>query len=840
MTTRQPLQPLSPPSANLGNTRYAHLERAATSRRTNGNRAMEERNHHQENMHDAESVVSGLSSLENDADEFERLMIQNERDERRLSQALGSRPQAFRKARTHPRVGLTLENLERNNAAASGMSAQPKFDSPPSSGSARSGPAIHAPATWGRKGRTSASWMRTITYEEEQQQADDAMNNNSPLSHKTSIHGTPRIDQSQEWDLTFELNEASMIASTPYIPRSTKLDDIRQREIEAQKEQAITAAQPERVREPSPIQTTRRPPSMRTLDSVADSTATADTTAQAQSSSKTRRARTKSWQLMGKSQPVTGMGSEDPPVAMYKSAENIAAVDREVIATAKNGPAKRMPYRREDSQDLLRRLARVSNTPSPQRVEPSRPSTSVNSSQTLPPDAERAQSEDKETPSEAPVPAAESEPEPAGSKAESLPEQEPEESLPDNDAEYVHVDATPLPKERPVLNAKTPVVTGAWVDTPGPRTTSRPVTSEGASSRSLSPRKSSPKGSLRSKASSERPASIPEAPEEAPPNPPTGVIRPKVSTSALQAVVDSAKSQGRRESADYGDSTINSLEELITPLPNSPPPEEDTLQGLPLPTSTPRNEAERQRQQEALHLHRMADHLRATRTSLRDASRGMKRVEDQIVHVEEGENGERIAVISASCPCTSSFHHMQAFSMWQWWKSLFWEQELKTSRYTSHSGWRVCGGLTGLSIFLIALFMWWVGEEIACEIYCHPTYAYSTPYPFSVQPNAPKYPYVIPTLVYRSCIRDWWVPISSFFGWIATTIWGCIFGFQDAAQGVGVAYAGGGAAGYAARSSVGVGGGVRENRWVSEEAARLMEEKGWEASMFNDEVLARG
>ena len=687
---------------------------------------MEERNHNNDDLQDAASVVSGLSSLENDADEFEKLMIQNERDERRLSQALGSRPQAFRKARTHPRVGLTLENLERNNAAASGTNAQPKFDSPPSSGSARSGPAIHAPATWGRKGRTSASWMRTITYEEEQQQADDAMNSHSPLSHKTSVHGTPRIDQSQEWDLTFELNEASMIASTPYIPRSTKLDDIRQREIESLNEQAAAAARPERAREGSPEQPHRRPPSLRTLDSVADSTATATTTttaeptAQADSGSKKRlRARTRSWQLLGKSQPVTGMGSEDAPVAMYKSAENIAAVDREVIATAHNGPAKRMPYRREDSQDLLRRLARVSNTPSPQRVESSRPSTALtSSSQNMPPNAERPQPENKETSGETPVPAAVPEPEPAVSKSESQPEQEPEgaareaeqppESLPDNDAEYVHVDATPLPKERPVLSAKTPVVTGAWVDTPGPRTVSRPVTREGAASRSLSPRKRSPKGSLRRIKSSERPASVPE---EAAESVATEVVRPKLPSSALQALVDEAKSQGRRESADYGDSTINSLEELITPLPDSPP-EEDTLQGIPLPTSIPRNEAERQRQQEALHLHRMADHLRATRTSLRDASRGMKRVEDQIVHVEDGENGEKIAVISRVCPCAAS-DHMQDFSMWKWWKSLFWEQRLKTLRHTSHSGWRVWGGLTGLSIFLILFFTWWVSEEIA-------------------------------------------------------------------------------------------------------------------------------
>ena len=690
---------------------------------------MEERNHHPEDMHDAASVVSGLSSLENDADEFEKLMIQNERDERRLSQALGSRPQAFRKARTHPRVGLTLENLERNNAAASGTNAQPKFDSPPSSGSARSGPAIHAPATWGRKGRTSASWMRTITYEEEQQQADDAMNNHSPLSHKTSVHGTPRIDQSQEWDLTFELNEASMIASTPYIPRSTKLDDIRQREIESLKEEAVAAARPERPREGSPERSHRRPPSMRTLDSVADSTATAEPaaqTAQAEASSKKRlRARTRSWQLMGKSQPVTGMGSEDPPVAMYKSAENIAAVDREVIATAQNGPAKRMPYRREDSQDLLRRLARVSNTPSPQRVESSRPSTAVTTStQNMPPDGERAQTENKETPAEAPATAV-PESEPAGSKSESQPEQEqpeeqsqgpaheaeqPPEPLPDNDAEYVHVDATPLPKERPVLNTKTPVVTGAWVDTPGPRTVLRAVTREGAASRSLSPRKRSPKGSLRRNKSSERPASTAEA-EEAAASVALEVVRPKLHSSALQALVNEAKSQDRRQSADYGDSTINSLEELITPLPDSPP-EEDTLQGIPLPTGVPRNEAERQRQQEALHLHRMADHLRATRTSLRDASRGMKRVEDQFIHVEEGENGEKIAVISRACPCAAS-DHVQNFSMWKWWKSLFWEQRLKTLRHASHSGWRVWGGLTGLSIFLIMLFTWWVSEEIA-------------------------------------------------------------------------------------------------------------------------------
>ncbi|KAI4913361.1 hypothetical protein J4E85_010815 [Alternaria conjuncta] len=48
----------------------------------------------------------------------------------------------------------------------------------------------------------------------------------------TILAGTPRNDQSQELDITSELNEASTISSTPYIPWSTKSDDIRQRDVE--------------------------------------------------------------------------------------------------------------------------------------------------------------------------------------------------------------------------------------------------------------------------------------------------------------------------------------------------------------------------------------------------------------------------------------------------------------------------------------------------------------------------------------------------------------------------------------------------------------------------------
>ncbi|KAL1800264.1 hypothetical protein ACET3X_000606 [Alternaria dauci] len=778
---------------------------------------MEAQGHGQEDMHDAASVGSALSELENDAeDEFEKRMIQNARDERRLSQALGGRPQAFKKARTHPRVGLTLDNLERNNAAAAAADAQVKLQSPPSSsGSTRSDPAIRAPASWGRKGRTNRSWMRTITYEEEQEQqlqtpvpADDSIHGHfdhadanvahrpvpdSPLSHK----GTPRNDESPEWDLTFELNEASMIASTPYIPRSTVLDDIRQREAESAREQATQAS---------------RSPKRRL------------------------RSRTQSWQSIGKAQPVTGMGSRDPPVAMYKSVESIATVDREVVATPHVVPPRRMPSRREDSQDLLRRLARVSNTPSPKQAAPSRPESAppgpLNpSSHTTATDTAQAESQPAsvekapvpaETPNEAAAPSAvqQEQDKPKEAERPSEPEPEPEsEPAPEATGDAHSVDATPMPKERPVLNPKTPVVTGAWVDTPGPRTVQRPAAT--SRSRSRSPEKANPP---RQSSSEQGAGPTAEEPSEAVAIEP---LRPQLPKSALQSLVDEAKSKGRRPSADYGDSTINSLEDLIAPSAESPT-EEDTLHGLELPTETPRSEAERQRQQELLHLHRMNDRLRAARTSIRDASRGMKRVEDQVEHVEHAENGDKVKVISRACPCAID-GHVQTFSMWKWSKGLFWEQRLKTLRQKSGSLWRIWGGLTGLSIFLILLFTWWMSEEIACEMYCQPMYAYSSPYPFSVNANAPKYPFVIPTLVYRTFIQGWWIPIYSFFSWIGATIWASFFGFEEAHL-----------VNHSASQTMTSTATIRENRWISEEAAQLLEEKGWDHSMFEDEILPGG
>lgn len=741
MSTRRPLQPLSPLSANVAGAKYNYLSKDGTD----GLSVMEDRA--QDDMQTLRDNVS-LTSLENDdADDFDRLMIQNARDERRLNDALQGKVQPFRKARTHPRVGVTLENLERHNArnnAPLGANAHVKFESPSSSsGSVRSDPAIQPPTGWGRKGRVKRNWMRTITSDEENTdgtqedtiarfaqdepvtpRAEDADKprqsiEDSPLSRKSSILGTPASSRQRRIeDLDFDLNEASVIASTPYLPsRNTVLDDIRQREIESLKEQGVTTSRLGKIRESSP-QESRRPRSS-SAKSTSSQTNGTEAVEQAipgdQSPDLHLRKRTNSWQTSSKSQPVIGEGNENSPIVVYKkSSETVGIVDRGLLANAQPG-SKRPSHRREDSQDLLRRLARVSNTPSPGRIATSRPQTAParqldSSSQTL-------GTKDSSTPlvsgdfdstdnrvkrssaaeTEATAPEVESE-EPRSTEAPPGSDSTPERA---QAAQIEDVDATPMPDERSILNPKTPVVTGAWVDTI--LDNSHPATVQPPPEGSRSPSKI-PKGGSPIKRSQNQPA-IPVQEETHTDQP--EATRPVLPRSALAAIVEEARASGRQRSDDYGDSTINSLEELIAPMTGNPEAgevDEDTLQGLQLPTGTPRNEAERQRQQELLQLYRMNDRLRAARTGLRDASRGIKRVENRVEEAEEmAENGDVVRVVYRSCPCAIDGEHQS--TLWGSIKLLFYDERLKSRR----RGW----GLTMLSIALVTFFIWLILENTA-------------------------------------------------------------------------------------------------------------------------------
>ncbi|KAF2633672.1 hypothetical protein BU25DRAFT_356257 [Macroventuria anomochaeta] len=843
MSSRRPLQPIPALSANVLSTRYARITTTTTA--ADGILDMED--HVPNDVQDSGSVVSGLTSLEGD-DDFERLMIQNARDEQRLNEALNGRAQPFRKARTHPRVGLTIDNLERNDAqnnnSVSSANARVAAKSPPSSsGSTRSDPVIHAPAGWGRKGRSSRNWMRNITRDEQPQQtpappdetiieqhdhnAPRRSVEDSPLSHRSFKQGTPRNDNSGEWDLTFDLNEASMLASTPYIPRNTKLDDIREREIESLREQGVATARLDRIREDA-SEERRQPRSSAGKSTNTNSTATTEAQSQEQGSPVRKlRKRTNSWQSLSKSQPE--LGQENSPIAVYrKSVETVGVVERDVVASAERQPDRPFSNRRTDSQDLLRRLARMSNTPSPRAAAPARPQTAPatqphSSSQTAVTDTSYTTPEGKEEAAKdmsaqdtAAAPTSTPQEQPQRDQRQDTPHDGTTPDVPSSAPTPEDIDATPMPVEHPVLDPKTPLVMGGWIDTPGPRTAHKPI--ELPRPQSRSPKKGSPRKSHSTEgpvAPTEEQQPVAKAPEPAQPSLP----RRQLPSSALQALVQEA-----RASHDYGDDTIHSLEDLITPLPDNET-EEDTLQGLTLPTSAPRSEAERERQAEVMHLHRLNQHLRATSTNIRDVSRGMRRVETRMEHIEVEETGEKVPVIVRDLS--------PEFSPWRWFRSFFWDERLKTQREVKNAPLKMWGGVTLLGIFLTLSFIWWASETVACEIFCHPEYARYSPYPFAVNMDAPKRGVVIPTLVYRALFKSWSAPIvspvASLLSWIWTTLWSLASG----ASVTGLSRASHEAA---AKGGPAMAAHTQASWKIQEEAH---EEDSWDWSMAEDEVLRR-
>ncbi|KAH7139395.1 hypothetical protein B0J11DRAFT_516704 [Dendryphion nanum] len=799
MSVRRPLQPLSPLSANIVGAKHSYITKVSAGANVDALTTMDAQTT-DDNVQDSGSVVSGLTSVTGD-DDFDRLMLQNARDEKRMQDALRGNIRPFSKARTHPRVGLTLDNLERNSAALGEPGNRPNESPGSSNGSTRSNPPYHPPAQWGRKGRVKRNWLRTITSDSEQQSGaqedtvdslvEDATPNqrghsadlplpsieDSPLSHKGSFQRTPvsnrqphiqRQSDSDE-DYSIDFNEASLIASTPYMPRSHVLDDIRQREMESLKEQALTTNRLDRIREKSPAET-RRPKSIteNATSNRENSTVPLENAAHEGIPSEMRpRKRTNSWKTIGKSQAVTGQTGQQAipsPITVYKKSFGTVGM---VESGDKDKDTVKRPsvHRREDSHELLRRLARVSNTPSPGGLNGARPQTAPakqsDSSSPITLGAEPSPPTLNDPPiknsiQQAPAEKSTNIQGPQPTLEEPLVEDGKRPSTAPASAfghEPADIDATPMPMEQSLFNAKTPKVTGAWVETPAPRTHSKSIDPPGSPSSSptkQSPRKGSPKKSKEPVLEGQKEVNR----EEVEP------IRPKLPKSALEAIVEEAKASGRKyhHLDSLGDSTIDSLEDLIAPAgedSEGPECEDDTLQGLELPTEPPRNEAERQRQQELAQLHKMNQRLRAARTSIRDASRGMKRVESRVEHV--GEDGQRTKVVYRDCPCAAEGHNGPQTSVWEGLKRMFRDPRIQKR-----------AGLTWLSIGLLMFLGWFILEVYACDKYCHPIYA-SKMVGYGVNPDAPDFPFVIPTMLYRWTLKPFkpfWEPLWNIIVWM--------------------------------------------------------------------------
>ena len=69
------------------------------------------------------------------------------------------------------------------------------------------------------------------------------------------------------------------------------------------------------------------------------------------------------------------------------------------------------------------------------------------------------------------------------------------------------------------------------------------------------------------------------------------------------------------------------------------------------------------------------------------------------------------------------------------------------------------------------------------EVWCH--YEYASSYKgYGITWDAPQYPYVIPTVLYRNFVKPWWQPLWTFTAFTCRTLMGYFFGSDEANRAV--------------------------------------------------------
>ena len=716
--------------------------------------AMDKVQSHDDGTDGSGSNASDLTALENETDDFGRRLIQHQRDIERLKNALRPGQQPFRKARPQARL---VDRLD-------GRAAARVAERTGSGGSADSEPPLNLPRTWGSKAQPRSEWLkrqragageaavvkaeplavkdedaiiphRTAYTGDEDWVAvnEDALETTPPSMrrHGRRVVSTPSsmghmndtvAGEGGEEDFT----SASLLASTPAPPvnrRDRRIDDLTRRELDSLSKRGVTTRNLEQILEsssPGRSTTHARPGTAPAISNPA--------------SHPPRRRRS----LIGnkENQPPNGESS------YFKGTETVSLSQRSAEAVTFKNHQRPSNHRRSDSYHLLKRLARVSSM-SPSPGSPGH-DVEVGRSKSVPEvdvdlfSAKTTNSEYVAVSSRSRTKGGEDE------RREEMVEQEAGVE----DLETPNVDVTPAPTDPPG-DGKTPVVTGAWVDTPGQKLDLRPLlqSTDSAIVRAF--------GTPSAKASLEADAdTIPQRAFSEPVNAKSALA------DVLKEVQQHPDHQLSESQGNLGDATIQSLEDIVNP-DLEPTLTADLPEAVAEAASEEKDpgreltQAEKDQRQEDLALEAMNKHLRLARTTLKDANRSLRRVEHRIEDIPattaSSSTVKTTPPIHGVCPTCG--HDPTTSTL----RTLF--HELRSLLYTTHPYFT----FTPLGLTLLFLLAYMIAENVLCEIYCHPLYAHSMK-GFGVDPNAPRFPFVIPTLVLRP-FRGLWEPMVEAVEW---------------------------------------------------------------------------
>lgn len=310
-----------------------------------------------------------------------------------------------------------------------------------------------------------------------------------------------------------------------------------------------------------------------------------------------------------------------------------------------------------------------------------------------------------------------------------------------------------------LLSDKTPVVIGAWIDTPmterpfqrvedvtaeidspskpgpSPSPTAADVSSTLGSSTAPQMKSSQ---STKSGSAKDSDAQLNSDVNADKPEVKSSPFRPQLPKSALQAVIEDAKLNGNP--LVLGDDTINSLQDLMLNDNMSPripkrESEEVTLSELKalesdlgqLPSTD----------KDTKSLDQLNSRLQTIIHSIHDARTGLNGLEEQI-------SPESVVL---SKPANNTFcekceNHQHQHGDGRVYLAIplprLWQREPISGRlHPTYLGWA-----------LLVFISWYIAECTMCDYYCHPTVAEVCD-GYCLRPDAPKFPFTMPTMLWR-------------------------------------------------------------------------------------------
>ncbi|KAI9751941.1 MAG: hypothetical protein M4579_005824 [Chaenotheca gracillima] len=797
------------------------------------------------------SVASGISSVTDASeDSFARNNARHTRDQERIHGALKGDVKLFSKARRRERGNLTAENLRRKNGAGQrapvstgSASFEGVGESVPetqSLSSYNSEPPLNLPREWGKKGRKNRDWLSRTTKDEskardeprnETDRSATGRNNNTdwvavasdvpipsvedvssfgrdtpqklppaPLSPPSTRRADSSLDAMQDWQVEEDFTARSLqISSSPPLKtrNRTTLDQIREREIEALKGQAVTTNRLGEIKERTSRENLLRTQSSGSELPLKDSPHPRDERRVSDSGSPKKPAAQNASEVRALERPLRGSRREstpatfeqlgeaipNTPIVVYKSPPNSSdsteqRSNHDRQATDSKTTA-RPQAQRQDSHGLLRRLARAAGTsasPSPPKND-GKPATKGK-------EVEKDDAASMKESSNQTI---------QGDRAMGQPPTitRTRSSSPGRD------DKEKTPKPRSSRTPKpTPAIMGGWIDTPAPtnvektqqpRPTSPPsnfdVDAE-ISALGLRDFIRGPSASplyQRSGGIEGRPArgNRPPRPDFQPKSPstqksstvrassvPTRNRLPK-SSSTLPSVVPG-------HDGNDTDSTADSIEEMIAndvgfgsllQSSGSEDGNEEKLEGQDLTIVAHEPPTERQRRAEIHNYARMEKRLSKLRLSLHDTKRGIEGLESRLETSNEPNSGRKTltgkgtrALSQAKmwqCPqCGLGVQPPLACTRWHFGSPLptlyYWEgRRLR---------------LTWFGVVCVLGWAYVLSELIVCQYHCRVYYTIKPyPFPFGIDPTWVDPPFV--TYKYlRKAGAPWLIrPIEALF-----------------------------------------------------------------------------